>query len=167
MEKITIHKTLIQDLGDGTVTFEIPKNISRYLSDKKDIVMTLRLEPYVKGRTLNQNAMLWALIGEIDLEMNGRRSADGEQAIYLNLIEMANVKTTIMQLTFKALEEVVKRRIYRYIEVLSQTDYTATCRCYYGTSDFTTKEMADFIEATLDYASELGLDLTGYKELQK
>lgn len=167
MEKIIINQIKIHDLKDDKLTFEIPKNIARYLSDKTDIEMTLQLKKYVKGRSLNQNAMLWALINEIDLTMNGRRSKDGQMAIYINLIEMANVKTTIMQLSFEALQEVLDRNLYRYIEVLEQTDYTATCRCFYGSSDFTTKEMADFIEATLDYASEVGLDLTDYEQLKE
>ena len=167
MEKIVINKTVIKSLDDDSVTFEVPKNIVRYLDDKKETEVTLKIEPYVKGRTLNQNAKLWALIGDIDKEMNGRRSADGETAIYMNLIQMANVKTVIQAMSFEALEEVARRKIYKHIEVLSQTDYMVTCRCYYGSSDFTTKEMADFIEATLDYASELGMDLTEYKELRK
>lgn len=166
MAKIVINKTRITELTPNSVTFEIPAYISRYLQDEQNKDLGVKIGPVETSRTLTQNAKLWALIGEMDKKMNGRRSKAGEMAIYINLIEAANVKTEIFGVHVDAYDDFVNRAAFRYVEPLDQENETIVCRCYYGTSQFNTREMADFIESALDYAQELEVDLTEYEELK-
>lgn len=167
MVKTNINKAKMKALKKDEVTFEIPSYISRYLESFKHEEFNLQIGPQKNQRTIFQNAKLWALIGEIDLELNGRRSKDGEDSIYRNLIEMANIQTAIFQIHEEALEEMKVKNIFRVLEVLEKEDQTILCRGYFGSSKFTTKEMADFIEAALDFAMQIGLDLQDYKDLMK
>ena len=166
-EQRILQKVRIKRFAYGEVTLAIEPYMINWLADLKDMDLTVQFKRFREKRSLLQNNKLWALIGAIDLAENGRNSADGEMAIYMNLIKMANVKTEIYMMNRSALEETAKRQVFRFIEVLEQHDDMVVCRCYYGSSNFTTKEMADFIEATLDYAMELGIDLQDYKELTK
>lgn len=119
-----------------------------------------------KDRTLNQNALLWALIGEIDAKTNGRRSEDGSTTIYCQLIKMARIKPEYMLALEEALPSlkkafrVVLERGKRTLNGKEMTVY----ECYLGSSDFTTKEMSDLIETTLDYAEKTGIDTAYYRE---
>lgn len=168
MAKIVIKKAYISELSPSEVTFQIPTFIARYLEDdyQNETELTVTIAPYEAGRTLNQNNKLWALIGDIDKKLNGRRSKDGENAIYINLIQLANIQTVILQLPIEALPGLTDRGTFRVIEVHEQIDDVAICRCYFGSSQFTTKEMADFIETALDYAAQVGLDSSEYDDLR-
>lgn len=167
MEKIVINKTHIKELTVDSVSFEIPKFIYGYLKNGTGEDLKVIIQPATNNRTLNQNSLLWALIGEIDEALNGRRSKDGEDAIYRNLIEMARVKTTTLKITPEAFDELKNRNVFRVVEPLEYEDGYVLCRCYFGSSQFTTKEMRDFIEATLDFATELEMNLDGYQILRK
>lgn len=165
MAKITISKTQIKQLTNNSVSFHIPAFIARYLQDVVGDDLTVKVAPLEKTRTINQNAKLWALIGDIDQSMNGRRSKSGEEAIYMNLIEMANIKTIILGVHVEALNDLQKRGTFRVVQVIDMEEQTAVCKCYFGSSQFTTKEMGDFIETTLDYAEQVGIDTSDYKDL--
>ena len=94
-------------------------------------------------------------------------------AIYRNLIEEARIRTEFYSMTYVAMQEAVRRNIFRYIEVmddivnLDDPTLIYECRCYYGTSSFDTKEMSDFIEATLRYGKNLGINMDRYKDLYR
>lgn len=167
MEKIVINEIKIKQLTHDSVSFEIPKFIAGYLAKGTGEDLKLTIQPATNSRTLSQNSLLWALIGEIDEILNGRRSKDGEDAIYRNLIEMARIDTSLFKVAPEAFDEIKKRNVFRLVEPLEYEDGFVLIRCYYGSSKFTTKEMKDFIEATLDFATELEMDLEAYKYLRR
>ena len=168
MAKITIKKTVMTGLSDDLVIFKIPAFIARYLMDdyKNKRELTVTIAEFEAGRTLNQNNKLWALIGDIDKKLNGRRSKDGENSIYMNLVEMANIKSVILSLPAAAVDDLKARGTFRVVQVFEVIDDVATCRCYFGSSQFTKKEMIDFIEMALDYAEQVGLNSHEYDDLR-
>lgn len=123
--------------------------------------LTVEFKPYKSQRSLNQNALLWSLISEIDLAENGRPSEQGEMSIYANLIKMAGISTAIYTTTREAYEETKRRKLFRHIEVLADGE-TITWRGYYGSSTFDTAEMNLLIDTAKDYAQNLGINTEDY-----
>ena len=123
--------------------------------------MTIEFKPYKSQRSLNQNALLWKLISDIDLAENGRGSEAGEMSIYANLIKMAKVSTASFTTTTEALDEVRRRKLFRHIEVVAE-GHTVTWIGYYGSSTFDTAEMNSLIEMAKDYAAQLNINTEEY-----
>ena len=169
MDKVTLTDVTIKRFGAEEVTLALKPWQVKWLAPMKDKALTVEVKEAKAKRTVRQNALLWALISEIDLTENGRTSEDGEMAIYCNLIRMARIKTLDYAMTEEAYLHTVKQGIFRHIEVMSHDEYYGTMdvRCYLGTSHFDTKEMNNFIAATLDYAANLKMDLTNYEELRR
>lgn len=164
MPKITI-KARIERFGKDELLLKSEPGFIRWLSEFKGLDLRVQFSEYRAQRSLTQNAKLWALISEIDIAENGRASEDGEMAVYCNLIKMARVKTELIMAERDALEEMIRRKIFRHIEILQEyNDNVVSCRCYYGSSTFDTKEMSDLIESALDYATNLGINIDEYKE---
>lgn len=135
------------------------------LSELVGLELTLELKAG-KDRTLSQNSLLWAIIGEIDRKQNGRRSEDGSTTIYCQLIKMARIKPEYML----ALEEALPSLKKAFRVVLERGKRTLNGKemtvfeCFLGSSDFDTKEMSDLIETTLDFAEKTGIDTAYYRD---
>lgn len=119
-----------------------------------------------KDRSLSQNALLWALIGEIDKKQNGRKSADGSETIYCQLLKMARIKSEFLMVLEEALPAL--KQAFRVVIDRGKRDFNGkqmtVCECYLGTSNFDTKQMSDMIETTLDYAERSGVDTAYYRD---
>ena len=152
----TVIKANIERFGPGQLILNVDPNQLKWLADFKGMDLTVEFKPYKSQRSLNQNALLWSLISEIDLAENGRPSEQGEMSIYANLIKMAKVSTAQFETTREAYDEMKRRKLFRHIEVLSEGD-TVTWRGYYGSSTFDTSEMNLLIETAKDYATKLGV----------
>lgn len=122
-----------------------------------------------EGRSLDQNAYMWKLIGEIAKKQDGHRANDME--VYAQIVQKASIKAEYIQVLPEALERL--RRAFRVVtEIESRKNEKGVemvvCKCYYGTSTFTKKEMTSFLEALKDYCTELqipvDLDLLGGRD---
>lgn len=154
----TVLKASIERFGQGQLLLNVDPNQLKWLADFKGMDLTVEFKPYKSQRTLNQNALLWSLISEIDLAENGRPSEAGEMSIYANLIKTAKVSTATFTTLPEALEEVRRRKLFRHIEVLAE-GHTVTWVGYYGSSTFDTAEMNLLIETAKDYATQLGVEI--------
>ena len=168
MDKVTLTEATIKRFGEDELTLNIKPWQVKWLSEFKGKPLTIEVKEAKAKRSIRQNALLWALISEIDKAENGRTSEDGEMAIYCNLIRMARVKTLDYVMNEEVYQHTVKQGIFRHIEIMSHDEYYGTMevRCYVGTSHFDTKEMTDFIETVLDYANQVGINLERYEELR-
>ena len=168
MDRLVIPDAVIKRFGSDEITISVKPWHVRWLSEYKDKPLTIEVKEKRPARSVRQNAMLWALISEIDLAENGRTSEDGEMAIYCNLIKMARIKTLDYVMSEEIYQHTVKQGIFRHIEIMSHDEYYGTMevRCYIGTSHFDVAEMTDFIAAALDYASNAGINLERYEELR-
>ena len=168
MDKVTLTEATIKRFGEDEITLSIKPWQVKWLSEFKGKPLTIEVKEAKAKRSIRQNSLLWALISEIDKAENGRTSEDGEMAIYCNLIKMARIKTLDYVMSEEIYQHTVKQGIFRHIEIMSHDEYYGTMevRCYIGTSHFDVGEMTDFIAAALDYAMQIGLDLTSYEELR-
>ena len=154
----TVIKANIDRFGPGQLLLNVDPNQLKWLADFKGMDLTVEFKPYKSQRSLNQNALLWKLISEIDLAENGRPSEAGEMSVYANLIKMAGISTAIYTTTKEAYKETERRKLFRHIEILADGNMV-TWRGYYGSSTFDTAEMNLLIETVKDYASKLNIFL--------
>lgn len=136
------------------------------LEEMKGEKLSIKIDKLSKARTLRQNAYIWKLISEIDLKENALKSEKGEMDIYKNLLKMASIKADYLLATKKAVKKLKETQLFRIVEIVEERGDNLVVKCYYGTSKFTKEEMSNFINATLDYAVNIGLDITGYEFLR-
>ena len=149
------------------VQFEIPKHYLKSINRiDKERLLQIDIQDKKSQRTLQQNAYIWALIHEIDRKENGSVSKESEMELYRNLIKMARVRIDYLQTIPEALETL--QNTYRVVEeiesrISEKGVETNVYACYRGTSQFNKEEMSDFVEVILQYANNLGIDITYYE----
>ena len=160
--------TKIKHLSGDSVVFEIKPWQIDWFKEYKDKEITLTVSDK-KDRSGQQNALLWALIHEIDKAMNGYTSKQGEEELYLQLIEEANIKPEFIMALPEVVDRFRKTSSFRVVQEVERREYKGkemvVLKCFPGSSKFTTDEMSDFIEATKRYASESGINLNEWSEL--
>ena len=75
--KKTVVKATIERFGMGQVTLNIPPAQVKWLADYKGKDLTVEFKEYKSNRSLNQNALLWKIISEIDITKTADPSEDG------------------------------------------------------------------------------------------
>lgn len=149
------------------ITFTIRDNYRALLQElNKEELYSIDVSKARDKRTDKQNKYMWALIGEIDKQINGDRS-NNDWAIYIEALERAGAKYTHLLVEPEA-ETMLKNsfrlvQLVRVIKVGNKefNDY----KCFYGSSKLDKKEMADLIETLLDMAYECGLNIDYWKEI--
>lgn len=138
---------------------------------KSDEEYFVEISKQTKKRSLNQNAMLWALIGEINEKVNGTKSADDSIQIYIQIVKMTGAKVETLTMRKDAYEDFKARTsdVFRGYTVVYEwrnrngVEFVQVL-CYYGTSKLNTEEMSAVIDKTLEYAAEVGLDAEFWQE---
>lgn len=133
---------------------------------QEDKTYSVEIKEAKSQRTIDQNKYMWALLAEIDKELNGGRSND-EWSIYLEALERAGAKYEYIGALPEA-EEMLKKN-FRAIKFIKKIDLNGVdgnmYKCYIGSSKMDTKEMGILIDTVLDMAMELGIDTDYWKEV--
>lgn len=118
----------------------------------------LRLTSRRRTRTLEQNALLWATLHEMDKAVNGMPTEEGRFSLYYWALEKAGLEYDDVSMT-REVFEVFRKRLdnYRLIRVLREDGNTLYCRCYPGVSQFDKVAMANLLEIVLAEAQRLGI----------
>ena len=129
---------------------------------------TLSISKYRKSRSLEQNKYLWELITEIVKKENGGRSTEELRLkLYTKLLEKAGAVAVYCEIRP---EDIAKfQKSYRATRIVGYNDMSKRVKAiaYIGTSQMNTKEMSDFIDHVLDYASEVGVYKEYWEDLLK
>ena len=125
-------------------------------SDKK---LEVQVKEYRSQRSLEQNRLLWALLGKMAEAMSGNKRRVSSEECYCIMLEEANVKYDYM-LALPEAEDML-RKTFRAIRKLDEREVNGKklnmYQYFIGSSKFNTKEMTELIEATLDKLAELGI----------
>ena len=155
--------------GDIELTLTIPKQYHTQI-DKLDTerIYELDIKERSNQRTLAQNNLIWALMIEIDKKENGLASESGVNDIYMNLIKMARIQVEYWQ-GLEEMKKALEGGRYRVVDIVEKRQSgndVETCifACYLGSSSFDKKQLSDFVETILNYASKIGLEITYYNE---
>lgn len=153
----------IMKLDDETlISFVIPPYMAGIKLDKS-LIYKIEITQLKSKRSLQQNAYMWKVIHDI-----AKHEGMDPDEVYCQIIKQAGIKTEFIETVPEAVE-----RLKRAFRVVVERDRrtspkgveTVVVQCYYGTSTFDTKEMSDFIDRMLDYAANVGLDLSEYKDV--
>ena len=116
-----------------------------------------------KARTLNQNALLWELCGNISEKISGSH-ADAEN-VYCQVLLRAAAKVEYLAAVPEAEETL--RRVFRAVRTIGKRAVNGkelnVYQCFIGSSQMTTEEMANVIDAALEYAAAVGIDTDYWK----
>lgn len=163
--------------GDINAIFKVSQN-SRYAArttikplkelfnqDKKLIV---KVDEKRNKRTLDQNALLWALLTIYADEQNGGRTGGVQpEDIYYRMLEQYGVATFL--LTIPGAEDELKK-VFRVVTKVDEREYNGVTlymfKCYYGSSKYDTKQMANLIDGVFDELSKLGVSDKNYMTVQ-
>lgn len=155
---------VLRDVGGAIVSFSVPNYQANALAEiDKGKEYKIELTEVKSKRSLIQNKYMWALIHDIAIH----EGMDPDE-VYCQIIKQAGIKTEFIETVPEAVE-----RLKRAFRVVVERDRrtspkgveTVVVQCYYGSSLFDTKEMSDFIDRMLDYAANVGLDLSEYKDV--
>lgn len=147
--------------GDIEVTFKIhnyrDKEVTKEL--EKDKTYKIGLNIVKSKRTLEQNALMWELIHEINIA-RGTKRANDDWDIYLEALQRAGIKTEYIA-ALPETEEMLKKqfRAVKYINSFEHKGKTFNqYRVYLGSSKMDKAEMKLLLDTVLDMASEVGVE---------
>lgn len=138
-----------------------------YFTELEPQEVSITLTDVAKKRSNEQNALLWKLIHEIAKHENSHSNDDME--LYCYFLEKANQHYTYLTVLKDALDTLKANA--RVVQVLGyerrpkENTVWAKCRVFFGSSEFDSKEMSVLIDTVLNYATELGIDVTYYKDM--
>lgn len=110
-------------------------------------------------RSLEQNRLLWALLGKMANALSGNKRKVSTDECYCMMLEEANVSYDYL-LALPEAEPMLKKtfRVVRKIDEREVNGKTLNMYQYFiGSSKFNTQEMTELIETTLDKLAELGI----------
>ncbi len=147
-------------IGEQTlVQFIIEDHNSKVRTDslEKDKVYKLEISEVKAKRSIEQNKLLWKIIGDI---AERDKSYGDEWEVYCTLLKMAKCKYKSYVVQDDDAIEVL-RGVCRAVEVVGTTDIHGkdfkVVRVYEGSSKFNTKEMTTLIDKAMEWASEYNL----------
>lgn len=110
-------------------------------------------------RSLEQNRLLWLLLGKMAVAMSGNKRKVSSDECYCLMLEEANVAFDYL-LALPEAEPMLKKsfRVVRKIGEREVNGKTLNMYQYFiGSSKYDVKEMTELIEAVLDRLAELGV----------
>jgi len=119
-----------------------------------DKMYSFDVKDYKSQRSLQQNAMMWAIINNISKE-----TGQDDMDIYITGLEHAKVKFDYIM----ALPEIERelKKAFRAVKIMENRNIdgkTLTVfKCFYGSSKMDTQEMTLLMEYFINLASDLGI----------
>lgn len=146
--------------GNLEVTFKV-SNFShiRWIKELEKKPFSLEIREIKSKRSINSNKYFWALVHEIMHESEGVGGDDWN--VYLQILEMANVKYEYMLIQPEAFEQFEK--IYRAVQRVGKRTVNGVeldmVKCFIGSSKFNQEEFNVLIEKAQDWAMKLDIDV--------
>ena len=131
-------------------------------------LLTIDIKQFRNARSLEANRYAWELIGQIATVLK----TDSE-SIYEKIIIDGN---NFRMMPYEDINIDYERGIYRFLVEAKETTLIdkngnshcfVWCKCYKGSSEYDTKEMAQFIDDIIDEAQALGIDTRTPKEIEQ
>ena len=164
MERITakyLRRNTNED-GNLEVTLLIENYRNREVIKElvKDVDYRIQFNEVKSKRTLEQNALMWAIIHDIAVARGGERATNDDWDIYLEALERAGAKYEYIAVLPKA--EKLLKETYRAVKKGNSFEMNGktfnSYKVYYGSSKMDTKEMTLLLETVLDMAAECGIE---------
>ena len=138
------------DKNAALLALEETKGVSR---------LEVEVKAHKSNRSLEQNRLLWALLGKMAIAMSGKKDKLSSEECYCIILEEANVKCDYLLALPEA--EPMLRQSFRVVRKIGErvvNGKTLNMYQYFiDSSKYNTQEMTELIEAVLDKLAELGV----------
>lgn len=147
----------------SSFNFHMP-TLLNFISQLKEGEYTLEIKKKRKKRSLNANCYLWEMCNQLAVEL----SKDGEiytkEDIYRDAIKRCGIYKEFSELSPKDAQTL--RHAWEMLGtgwITEQVDYTpdgknVDIRCYYGSSQYNTRQMSRIIEFVVEECKQQGID---------
>ena len=155
--------------GDAEITFkvsdtgkyalkEIMQKIKQGFGEGKKL-LTLSIDWHKSKRSLDQNALLWALLTEYASALNSGRTGGilPEEVYYQVLSRYGKTEFLLAPEESKPMLEKAFRGVQIVDKRMVGSKELTMFKCVYGSSAYDTKEMTDLIEGVLDEMAAGGI----------
>ena len=130
------------------------KLITELLNLDRDKIYSMEIKEPKSKRTLQQNAYMWKMIGEI-----AKKQFQDEMEVYCQALEAANAKYEYV-LGLESIESELRKN-FRAVKVVRPEYFKGkkmiVYKCFIGSSKMNTKEMSELLEIVLSWANQLGI----------
>lgn len=145
---------------ENTAEF-VEKQILQKLDDQaygQPIRLVITFEPERRGRTLNQNRMMWALLTIMaDTYNAGKAGGVSPEDCYFSMLEEYGLEYDFLELPVAAVP--ILRKAYRLVHIVELLDNDrCTVKASMGSSSFTTAQMGAFIDGIFDRLADMGVN---------
>jgi len=149
--------------GEAIISFTVDGYLTREFGKLEDKLYKIEITEVKSRKSLMQLRYLWKLIHDI-----ARAEGSDEMEVYCNIVKMAKIKTVFIETVPQAkrdLEKAFRAVIERDVRTSQKGVTTSVFECYYGVSTFDVKEMSEFIDRMLDYATQVGVNMSEYGDV--
>ena len=165
-----IYSRTFSDMGEPLITFKFERTAD--LNDIYDYDLDQRLKVKIgkvgDSRTNRQNSLMWAILGEIDIGINGKAYASehGRTDIYTMGVEALGAEYVDELVSLEAIPALKNqyracRQLNYHGEIEGKEMYWV--RCFIGSSQFNKEQMGRLIDWFLRYAANLQIPITDYR----
>ena len=143
------------DTDELILQIKVGSHVGHLLDRLNDKLLDIKIKVWRDKRSLNANAFAWVLMQDI------AEAIDSDKwSVYLEMLKRYSRAFTHVIVPPEAVERV--KREWRTTEDVGMISVNGQSgfqlRCYYGSSQFDTKEMSVFIDGLVREAQELGID---------
>jgi len=152
--------------GFPEVTFTLKSHPRAEIDDLREVLdngkdLSVKVKQHRKNRSLDANAMLWAVINEI---ANVLRTSKEE--VYLDMLKKYG-QSSVVSIVDEAVETFLKS--VKYAEIigegtLNDKEFTHI-KVFMGSSNYNSREMSILIDGTLSEAKELGIEVMSLQDV--
>ena len=145
---------------DGKTMLMIETDVdAAELQEFKDKDLSITIEKYVKRRSLDANALLWALIGKLATALRADK-----WELYLLMLKRYG-KYTYVSLKPEAVDDF--KAMYRECEIVGESEDRVCLICYIGSSTYTNEEFSRLLDGVISECNEVGIKLKASSEIEE
>jgi hypothetical protein len=146
--------TFVAESRDSALIAHIAQDL-RELAARGKTELEVKVAPRRKKRSLDANAALWALLGEMAAVLG-----TSKDELYLQMLERYGVFTHIVVKTHVAERFAREWRTVRELGEVTVNGQTGTqLQCYFGSSGYDRKEFSVLLDGVISEAREIGVYL--------
>ncbi len=153
----------------SSFNFHMP-TLLNFISQLNEGEYTLEIKKKKKRRSLNANAYLWEMCNQLALELSKDGTVVTKEDIYRDAIKKCGIYKDFFGLSKRDADTL--RHAWEMLGtgwVTEQVDYmpdgeNVVIRCYYGSSQYNTKQMSRIINHIVEECREQGIDTLSEQE---
>ena len=159
--------------GEQIITLTVHADFREQFDALKDADVDVEIKKHRQKRSLNANAYCWVLCDKIADKLSNDKIPYTKEDIYREAIRQVGVFKDFLNLTpedAKTLQHAWEMLGTGW--VTEQVDYSpngenVTIRCYYGSSQYNTKQMSRLIDSLVQDCRALGIETDTPEQINK